>query len=128
MRGVEGVYAAGDISAFPVKQGGIAAQHADAVADMVASLAGAAVDPHPFRPTLRGLLLTGSTPTYLTKPLRDGEGDASVVTGEPQWWPPSKIAGRHLAPYLARRAAAKPRERPIHRLEVDDLELYLRPG
>lgn len=127
VRGLEGVYAAGDITAFPVKQGGIAAQQADAVADMVGMLAGAAVDPQPFQPTLRGLLVTGSTPTYLTKRLGDEQVDAAVVTGVPQWWPPTKIAGRYLGPYLATKAAAEPPERPFRRLEVDDLEPYLRP-
>jgi sulfide:quinone oxidoreductase len=42
------VYAAGDITAFPVKQGGIAAEQADAVAEMLASEAGADVTPAPF--------------------------------------------------------------------------------
>lgn len=125
VRGVENVYAAGDATAFPVKQGGIAAQQADVAAEAVAALTGAAVDPQPFRPILRGLLLTGSTPTYLTNELRGGQGDSSVVAAEPQWWPPTKIAGRYLARYLATKAAAEPPDRPVRRLEIDDLEPYL---
>ena len=57
---VEHVFAAGDVTAFPLKQGGLAAQQADAVAAKIAALAGAAVTPEPFRPVLRGLLLTGA--------------------------------------------------------------------
>ena len=38
---VEHVFAAGDVTAFPLKQGGLAAQQADAVAEAIAALAGA---------------------------------------------------------------------------------------
>ena len=41
--GVDDVYAAGDATAFPVKQGGIATQQADAAAESIAALAGADV-------------------------------------------------------------------------------------
>ena len=119
VKGVEGVYAAGDVTAFPLKQGGLAAQQADAIADLIAHRAGAAVAPRPFSAVIRGLLLTGGAPIYL----RAGPGtlrrDASVAnerrtpwpagrarvesrsSTRPLWWPPSKVAGRYLAPYLA---------------------------
>ena len=96
-----GVYAAGDATAFPVKQGGLAAQQADAVAELIAAEAGAPVDPTPFRPVLRGLLLTGSTPSYLRAEITGGGGETSMADPEPLWWPPGKIAGGHLAPHLA---------------------------
>jgi sulfide:quinone oxidoreductase len=109
VRGTEDVYAAGDMTTFPVKQGGIAAAQADAVAEVIAARAGAPVDPQPFRPVLRGLLLTG-----------DGEGRRFLSThitrwpaAQPRveldalWWPPSKVFGRYLAPYLARRGLAE---------------------
>jgi hypothetical protein len=57
------------------------------------------VRPRPFRPVLRGLLLTGGPRTYL----RAGPGGSAVAT-EPLWWPPAKIVGRHLAPFLAEQA------------------------
>ena len=57
--GLDGVYAAGDGTAFPIKQGGLATQQADAVAETIAAAAGAPVEPQPFRPVLRGMLLTG---------------------------------------------------------------------
>jgi sulfide:quinone oxidoreductase len=98
VRGLDDVYAAGDLTDFPVKQGGIAAQQADAAAESIAAAAGAPIDPRPFSPVLRGLLLTGLTPRYLrTEP----SSVVSEVDTEPLWWPPAKIVGRHLAPFLA---------------------------
>ncbi len=98
---LEDVYAAGDITDYPVKQGGIATQQADAVAAAIATRAGAAVPPHRFEPVLRGLLLTGDVPRYLRSELGGGAGDTGTITNEPLWWPPGKIVGRHLAPFLA---------------------------
>jgi sulfide:quinone oxidoreductase len=104
VQGLAHVYAAGDITRFPIKQGGIAAQQADAVAEAIAALAGAPITPRPFTPVLRGLLLTGGLPQFLRNELHGGSGDTSTVTGEALWWPPSKIVGRHLAPFLAEHA------------------------
>ncbi|MGH2864135.1 MAG: FAD-dependent oxidoreductase, partial [Solirubrobacteraceae bacterium] len=53
--GLEGVFAAGDVTAFPLKQGGLAAQQADAVAETIAAGVGVEIDPQPFRPVLRGV-------------------------------------------------------------------------
>ena len=92
------VYAAGDATQFPLKQGGIATEQADTAAAEIAAQAGAAVQPEPFKPVLRGLLLTGMVPRYL----RGEPGTAkSDVDTEALWWPPSKIVGRYLAPFLA---------------------------
>jgi sulfide:quinone oxidoreductase len=60
------------------------------------------VKPRPFRPLLRGMLLTGAIPRYLGIALTEDEHTA--VAAEPLWWPPTKIAARHLSPYLAGRA------------------------
>jgi sulfide:quinone oxidoreductase len=95
--GVDGVYAAGDATAFPVKQGGLATQQADAALEHIAVAAGAALIPQPFKPVLRGMLLTGTRPRYLRH--RYGEHETEVAE-RALWWPPSKIAGRFLAPYL----------------------------
>src|SRR5215210_5854321 len=43
--GVDDVFAAGDATTFPVKQGGLAAQQADAVAEAIAAAAGAEIEP-----------------------------------------------------------------------------------
>jgi sulfide:quinone oxidoreductase len=100
VHGLADVFAAGDITSFPVKQGGIAAQQADAAAEMIAATAGADVAPQPFRPVLRGLLLTGRQPRYLRHDLTGGAGEASSASPDPLWWPPAKIVGRYLAPFL----------------------------
>ncbi len=100
VHGLADVYAAGDITSFPVKQGGIATQQADAAAEMIAANAGADIAPQPFRPVLRGLLLTGRRPRYLRHEITGGAGDASSASPEPLWWPPAKIVGRYLAPFL----------------------------
>jgi sulfide:quinone oxidoreductase len=99
VRGVDAVFGAGDITSFPIKQGGIAAQQAVAAAEAIAVLAGASLVPHPFRPILRGLLLTGSEPQYLRRDLSGGQPD--WASASPIWWPPTKIVGRRLAPFLA---------------------------
>lgn len=99
--GVEHVYAAGDGTDFPVKQGGIAAQQAVAVAEMIAKRAGARVDPRPLRPILRGHLLANGSSRFLRGELHHRDGGASEASESAMWWPPSKIAGTHLAPYLA---------------------------
>ncbi len=102
--GLDDVFAAGDATTFPVKQGGLAAQQADAVAEAIAALAGANVDPQPFRPVLRGALLTGGATRYLRADISGGAGDNSTVSGEALWWPPNKLCGRYLAPYLSSKA------------------------
>jgi sulfide:quinone oxidoreductase len=93
----EDVYAAGDMTQFPLKQGGIATQQADAAASAIAARAGAPVEPTPFRPILRGLLVTGMAPRYL----RAEAGTKPGIDIEPLWWPPAKIVGRYLTPFLA---------------------------
>jgi sulfide:quinone oxidoreductase len=97
--GADGVFAAGDITAFAIKQGGIAAQQAVAAAEAIAVLAGATLVPRPFTPILRGLLLTGADPAYLRRDLSGGEPD--WASSAPIWWPPTKIVGRRLGPFLA---------------------------
>ena len=98
--GRTGSFAAGDITAFTIKQGGIATQQAVAAAEAIAVLAGATLVPRPFRPVLRGLLLTGGQPTYLRHDLAEA-GDGDWASGAPIWWPPTKIVGRRLSPFLA---------------------------
>jgi sulfide:quinone oxidoreductase len=115
--GVDDVYAAGDVTTFPLKQGGLAAQQADAVAEMIAAELGVPLTPKPFHPVLRGLLMTGGAPLYLraepqrlprqatvaieATPRRRSAREASSAAGQPLWWPPAKIAGRYLGPFLA---------------------------
>ena len=104
--GMSDVYAAGDITTFAVKQGGIAAQQADAAAEAIAAAAGLAVQPRPFQPVLRGLLLTGEGPRYLRGDFAVGAEHASLASADPIWWPPAKIVGRYFAPFLAEQAGS----------------------
>jgi sulfide:quinone oxidoreductase len=117
---LDGVFAAGDITTFPVKQGGLAAQQADAAAEAIAELAGAEIEPEPFHPVLRGMILTGGRPVYARAEL-DHPGSQVLMGPEPLWWPPGKIVGRYLAPFLAAHAGAilEPPARPAVPVEAD---------
>ena len=98
--GLEDVYAIGDAADLLVKQGGLACQQADVAAAHIAAAAGADVEPTPLRPVLRGRLLTGATDQFLRRDLGAPHGSADP---EPLWWPPAKVAGLHLGPWLAAR-------------------------
>ena len=115
VHGVPDVYAAGDITSFPVKQGGIACQQADAAAADIAVRAGAPVTPEPFKPVLRGMLLTERSARFMRREA-GGAGDAAEVAGRALWWPPTKIAGRELAGYLEGldEVAGRPSGRPVN--------------
>ena len=95
--GVPDVYAAGDVTSFPIKQGGIACQQADAAAAAIARGAGADIEAEPFSTVLRGMLLTERWTRFLR---HDAKGEETDVAGRALWWPPTKIAGRELAGYL----------------------------
>jgi sulfide:quinone oxidoreductase len=105
--GVPNVYAAGDVTTWPIKQGGLAAQQADVAAESLAAWAGAPVRPSAFQPVLRGVLMTGDKPTFLRADARPHH-TRSLARLEPLWWPPAKVAGRYLAPYLAAHGVAMP--------------------
>jgi sulfide:quinone oxidoreductase len=87
--GLEDVYAAGDITTFPVKQGGLAAQQADVAASVIAAAAGAKVAPEPFEPVLRGLLLS-SSPLFLRTELGGGHGEVSTADSDALWCRPRR--------------------------------------
>jgi sulfide:quinone oxidoreductase len=100
VRGLADVYAAGDGTTFPVKQGGLACQQADAIAELLAAAAGADVEPTPFRPVLRGRLLTGRGAQFLEHPLAGG-GGAGARSELRLWSAHRKVDGRYLSPWLA---------------------------
>lgn len=101
VRGLQDVFAVGDVTNFPVKQGGIATQQADAAAEVIAAQVGGKVEPQPFEPILRAVLLTGEEPKYLYGKLGGGHGDTSTFSDDPPWRDEGKIVGRYLAPFLA---------------------------
>jgi sulfide:quinone oxidoreductase len=103
--GDDSVFAIGDGAAGAFKQGGLAAQQADAVAERIAFAAGAGDrPPRPYAPTLRGLLRTENGPRYLRAEPPGGDGEC-LVSDQCLWWPPSKVASRRLTPWLAARDA-----------------------
>jgi sulfide:quinone oxidoreductase len=85
--GLADVFAAGDVTASPIKHGSLATQQADAVA---AAIAGT---PAPPPPVLYGTLLTGAEPLYIRAEI----GGRTTVSDEPL---PGKIVGRYLTPFL----------------------------
>jgi sulfide:quinone oxidoreductase len=100
VRGVSGVYAAGDATDFPVKHGGLAAQQADAAARSIAALAGASITPQRFDPVLEGVLVTGAKPRYFAARLsRSGGADPEVFSASVDRSTP-KIVARYLAAHL----------------------------
>jgi sulfide:quinone oxidoreductase len=136
VRGCTDVFAAGDATAFPIKHGGVAAQQADAVAETIAARLGTIGMPEPFRPVLRGLLLTGGAPLYLRAELGPGGRREHRVLPAPGtvspgalWWPPGKVAGRYLTSFLESGSAAggvlEDRDAPGGREELHGPELLL---
>ena len=106
------VYAAGDATTCPIKQGGVATQQADAAAEAIAARARGAGRAAPFRPVLRGLLLTGATPRFLRaevsgrrRPTRRGGVDARALVAAEQ---DRRALARALPRAAPRRARARP--------------------
>jgi sulfide:quinone oxidoreductase len=102
VRDVDDVFAVGDAAVGAHKQGGLAAQQADVVAEQIAWRMGAEHAPRPYRPVLRGLLRTADGPRYL-RAEPPGGAKSAEVSQECLWWPPSKVAARWLTPWLAAR-------------------------
>jgi sulfide:quinone oxidoreductase len=109
------VFAVGDATAGPYKQGGLAAQHADVVAEHIAWQLGAEHAPRPYRPVLRGLLGTADGLRYL-RAEPPGEPTSAEVSEDCLWWPASKVAARWLTPWLAARDVDRRPPRTVRRL------------
>jgi sulfide:quinone oxidoreductase len=103
VRGLDRVWAAGDATDFAVKHGGIAAQQAQTAAAGIAALAGAPVQPAPFHPVIRAVLLSLDKPKYLSAQITGGHGSSSEISDSPSWAPAAKIDAKYLAPYLEER-------------------------
>jgi sulfide:quinone oxidoreductase len=116
--GTSGVFAAGDVTDFEIKQGGLACQQADAAAETIAADAGAAVEPIPFAPVLRGVLLTERESRWMQRDLSGATSDTGTVALPPLWWPPTKIAGRELSRHL-QHVRVDPELEQAHDVEVE---------
>lgn len=93
-------FAAGDATDLPVKHGSLAAQQADTAAAGIAHLAGIGPQPPPLRPVLRGTLLTGGAPLYLTAHLVAGTSWRAQLLSEPTWSTDQLVVADELASYL----------------------------
>ncbi len=108
--GLPDVYAVGDMTSFPIKQGGLAAQQADVIAQRLAFDQGATVAQPRARRVLRARLVGGANPVFLRTEL-DELGQATAATtlhghfnDSESNTPPEKVFGRYLSPYLRARA------------------------
>jgi sulfide:quinone oxidoreductase len=103
VQGLERVFAVGDVTSFPVKQGGISSQEADAAAEAIAAELGAIPAAEPFDPVLRGVLWTGGKPRYVYGHLGGGHGETSVLSDSAPWATEAedKIIAHYLTPFLA---------------------------
>jgi sulfide:quinone oxidoreductase len=117
VRGVDDVYAAGDGTNFPIKHGGIGTEEADAAAEHVAASLGAEIDPQPFRPVIRGKLLTGDDSLHMQHDVAGGGGEGTA-SSDHLWWPPGKVAGRYLSAFLGHQSAGE-LEPPPHSIDVE---------
>ncbi|MFY9265895.1 MAG: FAD-dependent oxidoreductase [Solirubrobacterales bacterium] len=105
--GLKDVYAAGDVTAFPVKQGGIAAQQADAVVSALEARFGGREEAEPFHPDLRGILVTENEELFMHAQFAAGGRDTAELSNDPLWNPGDKIYSKHLSRRLNWLTAAK---------------------
>jgi sulfide:quinone oxidoreductase len=91
--GLSDVWAVGDATTFPMKQGGLAAQQADAAAAAIAACAGASVALTTRHPVMRAKLLTGRRPVHLGEVTSDDD---------------AKVATTYLGPMLTRLGTRAP--------------------
>jgi sulfide:quinone oxidoreductase len=103
VEGLQNVYAAGDLTTFPIKQGGLAAQQADVVAHAVAEELGAPVKQVRAPHVLRARLVGGERPLFLRTEF-DWNGHPTNATleraGDEREATTAKVLGRYLVPYL----------------------------
>jgi sulfide:quinone oxidoreductase len=101
VEGCSDVRVIGDAGSFPVKQGGVACQQADAAAAAIARELGADTAPIDAEPVLRGWMWDGEGGRFLRTDLAGGHDESGGTTSPwSLWWPVAKVAGRFLTPFL----------------------------
>lgn len=98
--GLDSVWAVGDATSQPVKQGGLAAQQAEIAARGIAIRAGVRVPLRGFDPVLRAAIVTGGPVEYVRHRMTTG-AETESGDGRALWWPPAKVAGERLAARLS---------------------------
>jgi sulfide:quinone oxidoreductase len=116
VRGEQRVFVAGDAGPFPVKQAGLACQQADRVAAAICGDLGISAPTLPAWPVLRGLLWSGDGDHFLRRDLAGGRDESlgTVSVTNALWWPPGKVAGRFLTPFLHEIEALELVDVPVH--------------
>jgi sulfide:quinone oxidoreductase len=110
VRGTDGhIFAAGDATDCLIKHGGVSAQQADTAADGIAHLAECAPASKPLYPVLRGKLLTGEEPLYLSAQVIAGQGWNAGISQQPAWAPDDLVVAAELGSYLASLSQFRPR-------------------
>jgi sulfide:quinone oxidoreductase len=114
VQGLTDVYAAGEMTSFPVKQGGIAAQQADRAAQAILISAGAPLVPLRIPNVLQAKLIGGQRPVFLRAEL-DEHGRATSATltrtASEESVVDNKVLARFLTPYLEEVRNAPPTPR-----------------
>jgi sulfide:quinone oxidoreductase len=111
VEGMDDVYAAGDMTTYPIKHGGLATQQADRIAHTIA--AGLGLTPHELKvkPTLEVRLIGGERPLHLRIQLDEFAQPTAAALAhtrsdrQPAW---TKVFGRYLTPYLETHQASLP--------------------
>jgi sulfide:quinone oxidoreductase len=115
VEGAPGIWAAGEVTSFPVRQAGLAAQQARAVAASIAAEAGAEVAPDPFRPVVRGLLRSSAELATNAKLNGNGKPGSALL-----WWPPEHLDGEHLSAHIGGKLTVEaPRDEEGIPIEVE---------
>lgn len=102
--GTDDVWVAGDAVAGGVKQGGLAAQHADMAAAAIVRSAGGSAPRARSGPVLRGKLAARGEELYLRRVL--GGGHDGQTSERPLWMPPSVVCAWRLARWLEHEGGA----------------------
>lgn len=105
--GVEHVFAAGDATDYPIKQGGLATQQADQIAASIAAELLSTPAPVPDALLLQAVLYGGRETRYLRARLSDAPDASSEASSAPLWPESSKLVGRYLSTYLDSLDAAR---------------------
>jgi len=111
VEGMDDVYAAGDMTVYPIKHGGLAIQQADRIAHTIA--AGLGLTPHELKakPTLEVRLIGGERPLHLRIELDEFAQPTNATLAHtrsdrpPSW---TKVFGRYLTPYFENQQPSLP--------------------
>jgi len=112
VEGLAHVFAAGDMTHFPVKQGGLATQQADVIAAELARRVGVDSPEGAVPYVLRTQLFGADGPLFLQVELDArgrpvSESERPPLSADAPWWPAAKLFGRYLSPWMAARARSE---------------------